>query len=821
MLPPAGFRDVTLCGTGATSRVYRAVQTGTERTVALKRLHRQLARTPEALSRLRRELEALGRLRHHGIAAVIDVIRWQGDPTVVMEYVPGRDLKEQIAETGPLSFSEVERIARALLDILQAAHAAGIVHRDVKPQNVRLAADGTVYLLDFGSARFDAASHLTTTGTAVGTPDYMAPELFAGSVYDPRADVYGLGATLFEALAGVVPQTAESLTELAYRRIHEDPPPVSTLREATPPHLAQVVDRCLSRAPEKRYASAVQAVWALDHPEAERRFITRRSDNPPCLHCGTSIAPESNLCPACGSDHPFSFGAGSSHVNIVGVDDPAELTTELLSLFPEHGSPSGIQAISERWAALADAKQRLVSFIDREEARALADRLERSGARCELEEDPGLTRWKRHGPLLYGVLAGLAITVILSGAAAFDIALPFLLFLPVLGALLAERWIVLDRAAQGILTSSRARASIAPAVRRALLAAVPGLGLLAWTLPSIAQFYAAHGGAPWISDLLPRLSAPLLFGAVSSAGAVWLAGRIGRFTSPRGPGPRALASPEPSFVEKAYRTLSVPARRGGGLDRSVAAGLTAVVLLLVPAELAGITVAKRMVPTFWSLWSEASVTFEAPKSAMNRLVSEPVPSPAEPAWAPPPSAGAPVEAPSPIIPTGHTVSLPPAPVHPPIWADVDPIAAGSATGILFADAFLLLLLAFRRRRVLREAERVGVELLLPVRFKTPPRSRRASALAPADRFAERAMEDRFLQDAKLRAADLVHDLSSDELARFERALDAVRERRDRSFLARCILETDDDLHLRFEILRLTGRMETAAAERWAAGLEET
>src|SRR5262249_51532360 len=151
------------------------------------------------------------------IVAVRDVIRWQGDPTVVMDFIPGADLKERI-RGGTLNATEIERIARALFEVLSAAHGAGIVHRDVKPQNVRIADDGRIYLLDFGSARLDASSQLTATGTTVGTPEYMAPELFAGSVYDPRVDIYGAGATLFECATGRAPQLAESLTELAFKR---------------------------------------------------------------------------------------------------------------------------------------------------------------------------------------------------------------------------------------------------------------------------------------------------------------------------------------------------------------------------------------------------------------------------------------------------------------------------------------------------------------------------------------------------------------------------------------------------------------------------
>lgn len=320
---PEGFGQVSLCGAGATSRVYRAVHAATGRLVALKRLHRQLVRSGDALARLRRELTALRQIRHTGIVTVYDVVDWQGDPTVVMEYVPGEDLKERVMREGRLSSAESERIGRALLDILAVTHASGIVHRDVKPQNVRLGADGRVCLLDFGSARLDASSQLTKTGTTVGTPEYMAPELFAASVHDPRVDIYGLGATLYECLARRPPQTADSLAELAFLRTTEDVAPIEAVAADTPKSLARLVDRCLAREPEDRYASAALALWALDNPKVEAAFAVRKSSHPPCLHCGTPLPVTSTTCARCHSDHPFAYAPGRCHVEISGVAEPA------------------------------------------------------------------------------------------------------------------------------------------------------------------------------------------------------------------------------------------------------------------------------------------------------------------------------------------------------------------------------------------------------------------------------------------------------------------------------------------------------------------
>src|SRR5689334_17962368 len=118
---PKGYAEVELCGTGATSRVFKARNLATGTTVALKRMHKQRGQTPEALARLKRELEASSRLSHPAIVPLLDVIRWDGDPTIVMRYIPGEDLKAKIARTGPLAFAECERIARVLFEVLAAA----------------------------------------------------------------------------------------------------------------------------------------------------------------------------------------------------------------------------------------------------------------------------------------------------------------------------------------------------------------------------------------------------------------------------------------------------------------------------------------------------------------------------------------------------------------------------------------------------------------------------------------------------------------------------------------------------------------------------
>jgi tRNA A-37 threonylcarbamoyl transferase component Bud32 len=393
---PPGFRDVKLCGTGATSRVFRAEEIATSRIVALKRLHRHLVRDDKALARLKREFDALRRLHHEMLVPVSDVITWHGDPTLVMTFVDGEDLKERIVRDGRLSFEEAERIARALFDVLALTHGSGIVHRDIKPQNIRFDQDNRIFLLDFGSARLDASSQLTATGSSVGTPDYMAPELFAGSVYDPRVDIYGVGATLYECLTGHPPQSADSLAELANLRATTDVTPVADVVTDVPMPLARVVDRSLARQPEDRFPSAALAAWCLDHADAERAFAARRSRNPICLRCGSAIAAWRDACPVCRSVAPFAYPPGPSHVVIRSVESPAKFLEHVAMQFPERATPDHLLALAERVAALSYEGQRYVSFISDEAAAAVVLQLESAGARAVVIREPS---WKTNALL--------------------------------------------------------------------------------------------------------------------------------------------------------------------------------------------------------------------------------------------------------------------------------------------------------------------------------------------------------------------------------------------------------------------------------------
>jgi serine/threonine-protein kinase len=259
-------------GEGGMGEVYLAEHALLKRPCAVKFIHPDLAANPAIAARFAREVQAVTRLTHVNTVRVYDYGRAEdGSFYYVMEYLDGPTLEELVGETGPLPQGRVVYVLRQVCGALVEAHAAGLVHRDLKPGNVILAAMGgqrdVAKLLDFGLVQdlsADPADRLTRTGTVLGSPAYMSPEQAAGeSVLDARADVYSLGGVAFFALSGRPPFQGKSLGQLIAAHRSEQPPLLTDLRPDVPADLAAVVARCLAKDPNDRFQSAAELDRAL------------------------------------------------------------------------------------------------------------------------------------------------------------------------------------------------------------------------------------------------------------------------------------------------------------------------------------------------------------------------------------------------------------------------------------------------------------------------------------------------------------------------------------------------------------------------------
>ncbi|MEM6646703.1 MAG: serine/threonine-protein kinase [Bacteroidota bacterium] len=249
-------------GQGGMGTVYRAFDPVIEREVALKVIHPHVLNVPNVRERFLREARTAGRLTHDNILTVYDFGAVGNQLFIVMELLPGYDLDALLHRTAQFPVAQVTAIGMQLADALAYAHRLGVVHRDLKPGNVRLLTDGRVKLMDFGLARLEAAGG-TVTNSRIGTPRYMAPELVRGETIDHRADVFSLGCVLYELLAGRPAFSGDQISQILYQLVNVQPADLRTLRPDIPPELAAVVMQCLSKDPAQRPMDAQALRMAL------------------------------------------------------------------------------------------------------------------------------------------------------------------------------------------------------------------------------------------------------------------------------------------------------------------------------------------------------------------------------------------------------------------------------------------------------------------------------------------------------------------------------------------------------------------------------
>jgi serine/threonine protein kinase len=248
-----------------------------DRPVALKRLAENLARDEDLQRRFLREARLAARLAHPNVVRVFDVGEDDGRPFIAMEYVEGETLAELVAQRAPLPAAEAARLGTQMCAGLAAAHAAGLVHRDVKPQNLLLSTDGVLKLGDFGIAAGHDGTRLTLAGTVLGTAGYLAPEQARGEEVTAAADIYAVGAVLYELLTGEPSRTAGSLAELG----SEDgfgPPDLAARVPSAPRELVAAVNACLSARPEDRPPSAAALARLLAPVASEAETLSLPPD---------------------------------------------------------------------------------------------------------------------------------------------------------------------------------------------------------------------------------------------------------------------------------------------------------------------------------------------------------------------------------------------------------------------------------------------------------------------------------------------------------------------------------------------------------------
>jgi serine/threonine protein kinase/predicted Zn-dependent protease len=268
------YEILELLGQGGMGAVYKARDREVDRLVALKVIRPELAMHPNVLQRFKQELILARQVTHKNVIRIFDLGEAEGAKFISMEYVEGLDLKSLLVERGKLGSEEAAGIIEQVCRALDAAHAEGVIHRDLKPQNIMVDKQGRVVVMDFGIARSREMPGLTQTGVVVGTPEYMSPEQAKGEEIDARSDLFSLGIIFYQLLTGKSPYAATTSLAALLKRTHERAVPPAKLDPTIPKFLNDIVVRCLEIDPQHRYASAREIVQDLEARRPPRRGLT-------------------------------------------------------------------------------------------------------------------------------------------------------------------------------------------------------------------------------------------------------------------------------------------------------------------------------------------------------------------------------------------------------------------------------------------------------------------------------------------------------------------------------------------------------------------
>ncbi|MEV0968712.1 Stk1 family PASTA domain-containing Ser/Thr kinase [Microtetraspora glauca] len=322
------YRVESRIARGGMASVYLALDVRLDRTVALKVMHRSLAEDPQFVKRFIGEAKSVASLSHPNVVQVFDQGTDGSTVYLSMEYVPGKTLRDVLRSRGPLPAREALELMIPVLAALGAAHQAGLVHRDVKPENVLLADDGRVKVVDFGLARAVEASNQTKTGMMIGTIGYMSPEQVTSGVADARSDVYAAGVMLFELITGRQPYEGETPMSIAYRHVHDSVPAPSSIVSSVPPQIDALVAAATDRDPARRPADATaMLVAAVEAHRTLPRGHTGQHSTP--LGAGSGTAGTSST-PGISSTPGTAYATGAHTSDVAGhtmIQPKPELTT--------------------------------------------------------------------------------------------------------------------------------------------------------------------------------------------------------------------------------------------------------------------------------------------------------------------------------------------------------------------------------------------------------------------------------------------------------------------------------------------------------------
>jgi serine/threonine protein kinase/tetratricopeptide (TPR) repeat protein len=271
------YEIIQLLGEGGMGAVYKARDCELDRMVALKIIRPELAVHEQILARFKQELILARRITHKNVIRIFDLGEADGLKFITMEFVEGKDLSSLIKEKGRLSFEECADVIYQTCTALDAAHSEGVVHRDLKPQNIMMENHGRVIVMDFGIARTMEQGGMTQTGAVIGTPDYMSPEQVMGEKVDARSDLFTLGVIFFQLLVGQLPYKADTMQGAMFKRTKEIPQAPQVVDSTVPSLLSDITAKCLQLDPQLRYQSAVEIQHDID---AWRGGSTKRLELP-------------------------------------------------------------------------------------------------------------------------------------------------------------------------------------------------------------------------------------------------------------------------------------------------------------------------------------------------------------------------------------------------------------------------------------------------------------------------------------------------------------------------------------------------------------